>query len=146
MNISQTAMDKEAYKYWEVTKSSISGTGGLFAPMPSEIRGNITSVTFPDEKVIGYVNVSTESVKRVFVYAHELNMFKRNCNGVLYPEEEEGDNVWFSLYFSGLVPIRYELKENGDPDKSQAYWTSPDCVDCRIFSNSSRPAYWPEGR
>ena len=151
LNVSQTAMDKEAYKYWEVTKATISGTGGLFAPMPSEVRGNITSATYPDEKVLGYVNVSTESFVRVFYYSSELNMYKRSCTDAVYPKEEtdsEGNKVkvWVDLYMSGLRPVRYEYKENGDPIKNQAYWTSESCIDCRVYSNSSRPDFWPEGR
>lgn len=41
ITVTQTAMDKEAYKYWQGVKASVSGTGGLFAPMPNEVRGNI---------------------------------------------------------------------------------------------------------
>ena len=151
LNISQTAMDKDAYKYWETTKASVSGTGGLFAPMPSEIRGNISSVTYPQEKVLGYVNVSTESTVRVFYYSSDLNMYKRNCFDEVYPETEtdaEGNEVkiWVQLYMSGLKPVRYEYKENGDPIKTRAYWTQEPCVDCRVYSNSYRPSYWPVGR
>jgi hypothetical protein len=151
INISQTAMDKDAYKYWETTKASVSGTGGLFAPMPSEIRGNISSVTYPQEKVLGYVNVSTETSVRLFYYSSEFNMYKRNCADAVYPKTEkdlEGNEVkvWLQLYLSGMKPVRYEYKENGDPIKTQAYWTSEPCVDCRVFSNSSRPDFWPKGR
>ena len=151
LNVSQTAMDKEAYKYWEVTKSTISGTGGLFAPMPSEVRGNISSVTYPDEKVIGYVNVSTESSVRIFYYSFEFNMFKRSCTETVYPKEEtdsEGnkDKIWLNLYLNGLRPIRYEYDDKGNPILNQAYWASEQCADCRVYSNSSRPDYWPEGR
>ena len=150
LTISQTAMDKDAYKYWEVTKSSISGTGGLFAPMPSEIRGNISSVTYPQEKVLGYISVTTETVKQRYYYASDLNMYKRNCFDEVYPKTEkdtEGNEVkvWLQLYLSGQKPVRYEYKENGDPIKNMAYWTSEPCVDCRVFSNSSRPSGWPDG-
>jgi hypothetical protein len=119
--------------------------------MPSEIRGNISSVTYPQEKVLGYVNVSTETSVRLFYYSSEFNMYKRNCADAVYPKTEkdlEGNEVkvWLQLYLSGMKPVRYEYKENGDPIKTQAYWTSEPCVDCRVFSNSSRPDFWPKGR
>lgn len=150
LNVSQTAMDKDAYKYWETTKASVSGTGGLFAPMPSEIRGNISSVTYPQEKVLGYISVTTETVKKRYYYASEFNMYKRNCFDEVYPKTEkdaEGNEVkvWLQLYLSGRKPVRYEYKENGDPIKTQVYWTSEPCVDCRVYSNSSRPSGWPDG-
>jgi hypothetical protein len=78
-------------------------------------------------------------------------MYKRNCADAVYPKTEkdlEGNEVkvWLQLYLSGMKPVRYEYKENGDPIKTQAYWTSEPCVDCRVFSNSSRPDFWPKGR
>ena len=146
ITITQTAMDKEAFKYWEGVKASVSGTGGLFAPMPNEVRGNIVSATYPHEKVLGYVNVSTASVKRVFFSSTELQLYKRNCSDAVYPMEEEGEKVWLGLYLSSMRPVRYEFDEKGRPIKNQVYWTSEECVDCRTFSNGSRPDFWPEGR
>lgn len=141
ITVTQTAMDREAYKYWEGIKASISGTGGLFAPMPNEVRGNIVNETVPQETVLGYINVSTASVKRRLVYARDLLMYAKTCEEVMY-----ADSLWMELYFAGQVPIRYEVDDKGKIIKNQVYWSSPDCADCRTFSNSTRPDWWPEGR
>ena len=141
INVTQTAMDKEAFKYWEGVKASISGTGGLFAPMPNEVRGNIKNDTYPDENVLGYINVSTATHMRRFVYAIELHMFKMTCNETAYP-----DSVWMELYIRGDVPIRYGETDKGTVNKNEVYWTSAACGDCTTFSNSTRPDYWPQER
>ena len=141
INVTQTAMDKEAFKYWEGVKASISGTGGLFAPMPNEVRGNIKNDTYPDENVLGYINVSTATHMRRFVYAIELHMFKMTCNETAYP-----DSVWMELYIRGDVPIRYGETDKGTVNKNEVYWTSAACGDCTTFSNSTRPDYWPSER
>ena len=141
INVTQTAMDKEAFKYWEGIKASISGTGGLFAPMPNEVRGNIKNDTYPDENVLGYINVSTATHMRRFVYAIELHMFKMTCNETAYP-----DSVWMELYIRGDVPIRYGETDKGTVNKNEVYWTSAACGDCTTFSNSTRPDYWPSER
>ncbi len=141
LTVTQTAMDKEAFKYWEGIKASISGTGGLFAPMPNEVRGNITNGTYPEETVLGYINVSTSTVKRRMVYATELQLFKRTCFETLYV-----DSLWREQYLAGNIPIRYEVGEKGNIVKNKVYWASAECADCRTYSNSTRPDFWPEGR
>lgn len=147
LTVTQTAMDKEAYKYWEGIKASVSGTGGLFAPMPNEVRGNIVCDTYPDEQVLGYVNVSTAVEGRYFFEASDFKIFKRDCTDQVYMKEsDEGEKIWLGLYLSGLKPIRYEYDERGNAIKDQVYWSTGVCVDCRTFSNSSRPDFWPQGR
>ena len=141
INVTQRAMDKEAFKYWEGIKASVSGTGGLFAPMPNEVRGNIKNDTYPDENALGYINVSTETHLRKFVYAIDLHLFKMTCNETPYP-----DSVWLELYIRGEVPLRYGETEKGTVNKNEVYWTSPACGDCTTFSNSTRPDYWPPER
>ena len=141
LTVTQTAMDKEAFKYWEGIKASISGTGGLFAPMPNEVRGNIKCDTYPDETVLGYINVSTATTQRKMVYAIELQLFKRTCFETMYP-----DSLWLDLFNSGELPIRYEYGEKGNIVANQVYWASAECADCRTYSNSTRPDWWPEGR
>ena len=75
------------------------------------------------------------------MYARDLLMYAKTCEEVMYP-----DSLWMELYFAGQVPIRYEVDDKGKIIKNQVYWSSPDCADCRTFSNSTRPDWWPEGR
>lgn len=141
ITITQTALDKEAFKYWEGVKASISGTGGLFAPMPNEVRGNIVCDTYPDENVLGYINVSTATTKRRMVEANEVQLYRRSCTETAYP-----DSVWLELHNAGNIPVRYGEDEKGNINKNEVYWTSAECADCRTFSNSTRPDFWPQGR
>lgn len=141
ITITQTALDKEAYKYWEGLKASISGTGGLFAPMPNEVRGNIVCDTYPDETVLGYINVSTATTLRRMVYSNELQLYRRSCFEIAYP-----DSVWMDLFRAGDIPIRYSEDDKGNKKKNEVYWASAECADCRTFSNSTRPDFWPQGR
>ena len=141
ITVQQTAMDKEAYQYWDALKATVSGTGGLFAPMPNEVRGNIVSATFPDETVLGYVNVSTATYMRKFIYVHEAMMFKMTCKETEHPRKD-----WAQLPYGSMLPVRYKETEEGDLNTNIAYWTSAQCADCRLTSNSTRPDFWPEGR
>ena len=141
ITVQQTAMDKEAYQYWDALKATVSGTGGLFAPMPNEMRGNIVSATFPDEVVLGYINVSTATYSRKFIYSVDVMMYRMTCKETEYPRKE-----WTNLQYSPVLPVRYKETDEGDLNTNVAYWTSSQCADCRITSNSTRPDYWPQGR
>jgi hypothetical protein len=141
LTVTQTALDKEAYKYWEGIKASVSGTGGLFAPMPNEIRGNIVCDTNPQENVLGYVNVTTQTTIRRFVYWQEHAIYSHLCSDETYPSDQ-----WLDLYTSGVVPVRYGETEKGVVNKNEVYWASATCADCRLYSNATRPDFWPEGR
>ena len=141
ITVTQTAMDKEAYQYWSAVKAGISGTGGLFAPMPNEVRGNIVSTTTPDEIVLGYIGVSTATQARKFISAHEVMMFSITCEEAVYSNKD-----WPDVAGAGMLPIRYQETPEGDENKNAAYWTTSQCADCRRTSNSVRPDFWPEGR
>ena len=145
--VRQTALDKEAYMYWENIKNNTTSTGGLFGPQPSEVRGNIESKTVPEEIVIGYINVTTMTEKREFVDWLSESIFSTDCATVMVkrwkPTDREKNGLWNSYYNMGYRPVRYPELENGSYDVTQAYWALERCTDCRVFSNSTKPDFWP---
>ena len=146
--VRQTVLDKEAYIYWDNIKNNTTGTGGLFGPQPSEVRGNIENNTVPGEIVIGYINVTTMTEKREFIDWTSERIFSTNCVTTLVENKKPGDQsigntLWNSYYNMGYRPIMYPELENGGYDVLQAYWALEKCTDCRVFSNSSRPDFWP---
>lgn len=148
INVRQTALDKEAYIYWENIRNNTSGTGGLFGPQPSEIRGNIESRTFPGEVVVGYINVTTLSEKMEFIDWLPEKIFQTGCATVLVQRKKEGDMspgnpLWDSQYNMGYRPVRYADSGESYEDTSAALWALEECTDCRVYSNSTRPDFWP---
>lgn len=148
IDVRQTALDKEAYIYWENNRNNTSGTGGLFGPQPSEIRGNIESRTIPGEVVIGYINVTTMQEKRAFIDWLPERLFSTDCVLKLVPRKPEGSKdpgnpLWNSQYNMGYRPVRYFDSGGSGYDESQAYWALEKCTDCRAYSNSTKPDFWP---
>lgn len=136
----QYLMDKEGYTYWESMKKNTSGTGGLFAPQPSEVRGNIVSALDPDEVVIGYVNVSTASTESIFITARELGIYdKMNCsNSMTYYRQA----LWGDAYTKyGMRPVRYLQSESGHDIINEAHWAPASCV--QPDNCVGKPDYWP---
>ena len=67
ITINQNVISKRAYDYFENIKKNAEQTGSIFAPIPSELRGNIACATDPQKLAIGFVDVSTTSKKNIFI-------------------------------------------------------------------------------
>ena len=140
--VTQRRLSKNGYIYWNNIKKSSSQMGGLFSPQPSEVRGNITNLSNPKEKVLGFISVATTVSKRLYITRMEAGIYDPNpdgiCNPVLY-----GINFWSNVVGAGLLPIDYLTNESGMPDFNNAFWTTGKCVDCRLEGSKQRPSYWP---
>ena len=68
----QQALTDEAYDYWLNLERTTEHLGGLFDPLPSEVKGNLRSVTDPSETVIGFFDAATVQQQRIFVKRNEL--------------------------------------------------------------------------
>ena len=69
----QQALTDEAYDYWLNLERTTEHLGGLFDPLPSEVQGNMRSVTNPSETVIGLFDAGTVTEQRIFVERNDLD-------------------------------------------------------------------------
>lgn len=142
INVTQTALDRQGYEYWKMLKKNADETGGLFGAQPSDMRGNITNVKDKDEVVLGYINVSTATQKRIYISIKDLNIYKSgsNCSRALYNVSE-----WGAVYASGLLPVSYGVTEQGEIDMNNAFWAKAACVDCnKAGGTQNKPSFWPQ--
>lgn len=133
--VSQTAMTKDGYIYWETLNKNTNQTGGLFAPQPSELRGNVVCESNPQEQVLGYVNVTTVEKRRLFIECYNI--------GVYSPEDDcsqssEPSEMWQAAYSAGKLPVMYDEEVSGN-----VLWADRKCVDCRYEGTKRKPSFWP---
>lgn len=144
ISVVQMVMDKVGYVYWEQMKKNTFGNGGLFAPQPSEVGGNIVNSTNPSEYVIGYVNVCKVSHAKMYVDWRKERLFdKKQCDDwVLRPESE-----WADAANAGWVPLEIVYEES-DSDKDggsvikKALWVRRSCTDTG-YNCQPKPEDWP---
>ncbi len=142
--VTQYALDDDAFHYYSTLKKNSEETGSIFAPILSEMEGNITCTTSPDIRVIGFVEVSQHTVNHQYsndsmsvlytVPAHNCET-KNNIDDIRSPEESR-------KYY--LIRIIYE--ENGGyvPEPVAWTWAQQDCIDCRRQGGTkTRPSFWP---
>ena len=138
ITVTQKVLDKEGYVYWETLRRNIGETGGIFSAQPTELIGNIKSVTNQNEMVVGYISVSTTSKMRAFIDWSPTGFFKTECNLITLKTETEYFIKEMKTYFhNGYRPVF--MPETGD----LIYLSTLQCTDCRSYSNSTKPDFWP---
>lgn len=146
--IRQRAISKAAYEYYENKAKLHEETGGLFGSQPSEVEGNISCITDPERKVIGFINVS-ENVdeKRIYINHNEISKryIQPECQEMTAKDMREymGKNDYsLSLVYSeGYRPngIWY-----GNGQYEIWFWYQARCTDCRERGgNKNKPSFWP---
>lgn len=134
IEVYQKSISKEACVYWETMLKNNDGTGGIFSPQPSEMRGNITCSENPDELVLGYISVCSALKQRKFIYYKDTKVYIRDRSCEV--EEVSPDRWWIMYYGHWQVAYRDEMT-------GQVFWTMPGCVDCRTKGTKNKPDFWP---
>lgn len=136
--VKQYALDKKAYAFYQVMKKNTESLGSIFDPQPSEVSGNIHCLTHPDEPVIGYIQASSISEKRIFIDNHQLKswVYPLYCDTYLVPNIKDS----IDFYFPGMyLPYAAEFGFSG----IEAYYSAtPECVDCTLRGSNIKPSYW----
>jgi len=143
INVKQNAISKNAFDYFENIKKNAQQTGSIFAPTPSELRGNIVCITDPGIPVIGYVDVSTTTQKHRFISRRD-NVYEAPPWAC---EEVPKDSLlkWYGLIPSSYV-LFYEAEESEDPEEPPEITTYVPlrCVNCTLFGTEQKPEDWPD--
>ncbi|WP_303140397.1 DUF4249 domain-containing protein [uncultured Parabacteroides sp.] len=137
--VRQYSLDKEAFEYFRNLQKNIDEAGGLFAPQPTEIKGNITCLTNPKETVIGYINASTETTYRLF-----FNAYKLAGMGDVYNCKETESVLLKDIgnaYGKGLAILDLIDDRGGEPIYK---CINRRCVDCLSRGGTKdKPDFWP---
>lgn len=146
--VRQYVQNQHAYNYYNTLKK-LSGSGNILSPnQPGYLAGNIKSVSNPNEKVIGFFDVSTVSSKRIFFnYAdlfpgQPLPPYKVNCNELeqnycFVPSNPSCNGPSVVGYINSNIMVIYKFEE------APIYTLVPaPCGDCTTFSSNVIPAFW----
>ena len=151
--VRQYVITEQAYAFWNTMNSFVEERSLFSQVQGGFVSGNITSVSNPDEKVIGFFEVSATSSKRLFFnytdfYAGEpLPPFKIQCT------ESAPDLFDISHNYkcgSIMAVIRNRsmvyLKDNtGEFPRGGPYVMIPTaCGDCEALENTTPPDFWVE--
>ncbi|MET0299508.1 MAG: DUF4249 domain-containing protein [Flavitalea sp.] len=136
--IRQYAISKECFEYLARMKKNTEQTGSLFDAQPSELKGNITCTTDPNEPVIGFIEITETFSKRIFIRNSEVPGWGYSLGCLQQSVLNHPD----SIAGGGVPTIPDIISPSGDIVR--AFMTSLDCVDCTARGGSTtKPDFWP---
>ena len=126
IDVMQYSIRKETYEYFSNLQKNMDEMGSIFAPIPSELDGNVRCLT-SDLPVIGFVDVSIPSSYQRFISRQEA--------GYIAPGKS-CDVLTRSIPGYGI----YLLSPDGGP----THFAPLGCLDCRLEGGSKiKPSFWP---
>ena len=147
ITVKQWCLSPEAYRYFRTIELYTENTGGLFAPMPAEVPGNITCISDPDLKVHGYVIASNVKTKHLFVYQadfHKIYSEYSNCSYSFVKDYMNYPN-WENELKKLMRDHGHTIfTPSGHMDEESILYSNY-CVDCRQTTGATkkRPDFWP---
>ncbi|MCJ8164848.1 DUF4249 domain-containing protein [Pontibacter sp. E15-1] len=146
--VKQYALTQEAYVYWETLRKNTESIGTLFDPLPSQLTGNVHSLSNAAEPVIGYVGASSGQEKRIFVSHEELprewRTFYPVCelDSVLPTPPNETFKDLAERFKGGYYMPVGEIYPPGAPSPIGYLGATLRCVDCRLRGTNVKPDFW----
>lgn len=133
VEVTQYALHREAYDYYFNLQKNIEESGGLFAPIPSEMRGNIRCVSDPDTHVIGFVEVSC---------ATNMKRFMPEIKDYYTPEQTGCASTIVQGWEYEKNPDYGYVSYNPTNMESNVYALRR-CMNCELYGSKNKPSWWP---
>ena len=154
--VKQYSLSEEAFKFWNNLKQ-VNETGGtIYDKQPFPVVSNIYNLNNPDEKVLGYFQVSAVKQQRKYITVSELDnlaipKFRYNCYRFVvcpddYPSSFVPPMTWDKLYSMFMDTHEFTFVEpiyNG-PSKilEKLVFVQNDCADCELTGSTQKPDWW----
>ena len=162
IKVRQYALTEDEYKFWNNLKTNTEKLGSIFDAQPSQIRGNIHSVSDPNEPVLGYISAGKVSAKRIFISKQQLPNwipipYYPNCTidslflefkpaGATVPTNQE--NQYFNSQRGAgtnpLIPVQaiIFIPTIGPEIIIGHTGSTAECVDCTLRGTNKKPSFW----
>jgi Domain of unknown function (DUF4249) len=141
--VRQYPLTLDGYDYWLTVQKNSQSLGGLFDLQPSQVTGNIHSITNPGNPVLGYVSASSVQELRMFISNKDLPGWQSNptfsaCTQVTLPTDPLNllvynypDTSYGPYHFAGDFIIFLVVAPKV-------------CLDCRYQGGINvKPSFWP---
>ena len=96
VEVTQYAINRNAYQFWQKFRDQLNRSGTIFDPLPAAVLGNVANAANPADIALGYFEVASLSKKRLVIPGDTL------ASKVDYPRNfvNEGDCLRypFSIY------------------------------------------------
>ena len=144
IRVIQRALTVDGYEYWSNLNKYGEDLGGIFAPMPNELRGNIRCLSDPDQPVLGFVSATTCTYSdRTFIddpFNDQNRTVFMACDNEVVVSGSVPPGL-LSAHMTFLLSTKLPYMETTSP--GSAYWAPRRCVDCTMHGTKNKPSWWP---
>jgi hypothetical protein len=136
--VHQRKLDKTGYEYLQMMKKNTEQLGSIFDAQPSELRGNIHSLSNPGESVIGYITASSVQEKRIFITSTQAGWSTYDyCDNFKILNHPDTIKAYIPFPY-----LPFEAEVFGTQITGW-YVAQSYCVDCRVKGGINvKPAFW----
>lgn len=146
LEVKQYVLSEGAFNYWRQIATTTQGQGNFSDAQVGTVMGNVTSLSDPDEIVLGYFGASQEvSVRRYFepvdfaeegyrrrtidfVDCSDLEPITSNDTQIGEVMNEIGDSYAIAFFITGGTVVYYPKR----------------CSECTQYGDNQRPEFWRE--
>jgi hypothetical protein len=139
--VREYSLTADGYNFLSLMQQNTESLGSIFDPQPSQITGNIHSLTNPTEQVIGYISAGTVQSRRIFIYRNQIySTYSYSCP---IPDTlfSKGQAQWNTVFGDGIfTPEYYYTGQKGSGWLGNYTY----CLVCTTAGGTNvAPSFWP---
>jgi hypothetical protein len=151
--VKQYSISKKEYEFWENIKKINKAGSDIFALQPYSVISNIHNKTNPNERVLGYFQVSSVKQKRKFISFNDISemrlpnylspcpRYEVACvNPFIDDYCEEFNAIWRTYAISNKLIFIEPIMVGGLLEK--LVFTTSECADCQVTGTLNKPDFW----
>jgi hypothetical protein len=140
--VRQYALTADGYNFLSLMQKNSESLGSIFDAQPSQVPGNIHSLTHPSEQVIGYVSAGTVQHQRFFLSRYQANnKYFYSCPFPDTALSMSDSSIKVNFASGNYTPIEMVQLSTGISD-----WLAngTDCIVCTLHGGTNvKPSFWP---
>ncbi|MBK7134129.1 MAG: DUF4249 domain-containing protein [Bacteroidales bacterium] len=152
----QYSISEKEYDFWYNMKQINEKGGSIYSIQPFPVISNIHNVNDPDERVLGYFQVSAVKEKRKFITFSDLSgmnfpIYRNPCKRVemapkdyprsLYSPPLTWDDLYEMYSTSGYYFVEPFFKA-GTEVLDKMVFAKPECANCEFTGTITKPDFW----
>jgi uncharacterized protein DUF4249 len=132
--ITQYALTKEAFAWWQIMQKNTEQIGSIFGVQPSANVGNIHCTSDSSEQVLGYITGGNSISRRIFITNDQVLPwdYQSGCVDMVDSGKHSVDQLWNN----GFLPY-YIIPASG-----LIHYSTKTCIDCTLTGTNIRPSFW----
>lgn len=139
INVHIYAISKKGFQFLDQLKKNTELLGTIFDPQPSDNNGNMKCLTNTAEPVVGFIEISQEKTKRIFISNADVPGwgYRNTCT----------DEIELANDSLSYTPLKDQIPTNisafnSDGSIKSILVADPICVDCRLRGVNQKPFFW----